>query len=90
MMTKMQVELAKSLYGQAHRAAEYAHAIWLLHQNLYRFWFPTATDAELEKMMAAQNEQYQKSIEYMKQMRDAFEQQSAEFNEHDATTTKSE
>lgn len=89
MMTQLQVELAKSLYGQAHRAAEYSHAIWLLHQNLYRFWFPTASDAELEKLMSAQNEQYQQSIEYMKQMRDAFEKQAQELDGHGSNSSKS-
>ncbi|TDR32164.1 hypothetical protein [Hydromonas duriensis] len=73
MLTQMQIDMAKSLYEQAHRAAEFAHASWLVHQKLYRFMFPLASEAEFEKLMAVQNAHYEQAIEYMKQMHEAYE-----------------
>ncbi|AXF86244.1 hypothetical protein DTO96_101990 [Ephemeroptericola cinctiostellae] len=81
MITRMQVEMAKSLYEQAHRAAEFAHAGWLVRQNLYRLMFPLASDEEFAKMMAVPNAHYEQAIESMKQLRDAYEKIAAELTE---------
>jgi hypothetical protein len=81
MITRMQVEMAKSLYEQAHRAAEFAHAGWLVRQNLYRLMFPLASDEEFAKMMTVPNAHYEQAIESMKQLREAYEKLAAELAE---------
>lgn len=81
MITRMQVEMAKSMYNQAHRAAEFAHAGWLMRQNLYRLMFPLASDEEFEKMMAVPNAHYEQAIESMKQLRDAYEKLADDLGE---------
>ena len=81
MITRMQVEMAKSLYEQAHRASEFAHAGWLVRQNLYRFMFPLASDEEFAKIMSVPNAHYRQTIESMKQLRDAYEKLAADLAE---------
>lgn len=78
MIHKMQVEQAKSLYKHAHRAAEFAHAGWLIRKSFYRFWFPLASNEEFEQFMAVYNAQYEQAIVRMKQLCNTYEKLAAQ------------
>ena len=88
MITREQVEHAKTMWEQARLSAEYAHVTWALLQqsskalidSFRKAGFPASQAArEFEKLMADHSEKYRMALAQMDAMSETYAQLLEEF-----------